>query len=83
MHRYITQILQSNHLCFFRYRHEIVYINNKIILLGGGTSDSVCPMVNIPMYDVKTNKWMNRTSLPDMSVKPGEYNIKPPLYLRR
>ncbi|XP_053677109.1 kelch domain-containing protein 10 homolog [Anopheles nili] len=48
-----------------RYRHELAYDDYKIYVIGGGTSDSVFILTNIPAYDMKANKWEYLATKPD------------------
>uniref|UniRef100_A0A182PZR3 Kelch domain-containing protein 10 n=1 Tax=Anopheles farauti TaxID=69004 RepID=A0A182PZR3_9DIPT len=55
-----------------RYRHELAYDDSRIYVIGGGTSDSVFLLANIPVYDMKTNTWENVATKPDPLVElPG------------
>ncbi|GAB1597989.1 kelch domain-containing protein 10-like isoform X2 [Argonauta hians] len=40
-----------------RYRHETVFIDNKLYLFGGGTNYTVFDLVKIPVLDFETFSW--------------------------
>ncbi|XP_049295093.1 kelch domain-containing protein 10 homolog [Anopheles funestus] len=55
-----------------RYRHELAYDDSKIYVIGGGTSDAVFILSNIPVYDMKANKWEYLLTKPDpLANSPG------------
>lgn len=48
-----------------RYRHEVARVDNKLYIIGGGTGDSAFELMNIPTFDLVTNKWTMLTAKPD------------------
>lgn len=40
-----------------RYRHEVIRVNNKLYIIGGGTSELAFQLMEIPMYDLDKNTW--------------------------
>lgn len=49
----------------FRYRHEIACYENRIFVLGGGTSQRVYSLDVIYVYSIDDNKWFLRKAKPD------------------
>lgn len=55
-----------------RYRHEIVADEQRIYVIGGGTSSTTHPLNNVPAFDLKTGKWQHFWAKRDLSVAmPG------------
>lgn len=55
-----------------RYRHELAYDDSRIYVIGGGTSDAVFILANIPVYDIQANKWEYLLTKPDpLATSPG------------
>lgn len=48
-----------------RYRHELAFDGKRIYVLGGGTAMEAYGFVEIPAYDLKTNRWMTLNTLGD------------------
>lgn len=40
-----------------RYRHEMALYQNKLFVIGGGTSDRAFSLKQVPVFDLKENKW--------------------------
>lgn len=40
-----------------RYRHEVARMDDKLYIIGGGTGEWAFGLMEIPMYDLKTNTW--------------------------
>ena len=53
----------------FRYRHEIAYYENRIFVLGGGTSQRVYSLDVIYVYCIENNKWFLKNAKPDLRCK--------------
>lgn len=62
-----------------RYRHEVVLHNNTIFVLGGGQSIETFTLQKIPCFDLSTNRWHVRRTLPEPDFNSlrhqGEQNI--------
>jgi hypothetical protein len=54
-----------------RYRHEAFFFDGKLHVLGGGTTNTVCPMENVDVFDVASGLW---TPLP---IQPDPVNGQP------
>lgn len=48
-----------------RYRHEVARVGNKLYIIGGGTVDTAFELMNIPMFDLDTNRWTVVNAKPD------------------
>lgn len=48
-----------------RYRHEIAYDDEKIYVIGGGTSDTAFSLASIPTFDIKKSVWTYTVTKPD------------------
>lgn len=48
-----------------RYRHEIAMDERYILILGGGTAETVFDLENLPAYDLKQSQWCRIETLPD------------------
>jgi len=40
-----------------RYRHESFYFNEKLHVLGGGKTNTVCSLENVDVFDIATGLW--------------------------
>ena len=40
-----------------RYRHEIVFHNNVLIVFGGGTNMEAYGLIKLPAYDLQKKDW--------------------------
>lgn len=55
-----------------RYRHELAFDDDKIYIIGGGTSESAFSLSSIPTYDLKRNVWTYTETKPDPNLpRPG------------
>jgi len=52
-----------------RYRHELAFYQNKIIMLGGGTADTVCDFINLPAFDLRRRCWTYIETHPDLKTR--------------
>ncbi|XP_015512966.1 kelch domain-containing protein 10 homolog isoform X1 [Neodiprion virginianus] len=55
-----------------RYRHELAFDGNKIYVLGGGTALEAFGFLEIPAFDLATNKWMTL-----LTQRDSNYNSVP------
>lgn len=51
-----------------RYRHEVVKVENKLHVLGGGTGDWAFELMDIPVFDLDTAKWSRLEAKADTSM---------------
>ncbi|XP_039263633.2 kelch domain-containing protein 10-like [Styela clava] len=54
-----------------RYRHEIALFQDNLIILGGGTSNSVNNLRILHSFNFKTTRWTCRVTKPDTLQNPG------------
>lgn len=55
-----------------RYRHEIAIDDERIYIIGGGTSDSAFSLASIPTYHIRENVWSYTATKPDPNLPlPG------------
>lgn len=55
-----------------RYRHEVACVDNKLYIIGGGTGDWAFELMELPVYDLKTNSWTIQTPKVDDTLKNGQ-----------
>jgi hypothetical protein len=60
----------------FRYRHEAFMLNNKLVVIGGGNGDIVCPLDKVEVFDFHTGHWSSQATFPD----PQHGKLKMSLY---
>ncbi|KAK3601733.1 hypothetical protein CHS0354_016095 [Potamilus streckersoni] len=49
-----------------RYRHEVVYLDGKLYVFGGGTGVDAYSLKKIPAFDVDTHIWEKIVTVPDI-----------------
>ena len=54
---YKKYLTAKSHLLFPRYRHELALWQNKLYVLGGGTSFSADRFEDLPTFDISQKKW--------------------------
>ncbi|CAH0406378.1 unnamed protein product [Chilo suppressalis] len=52
-----------------RYRHEVVRVDNKLYIIGGGTGEWAFELMELPMYDLETKTWNILTPKADDTIK--------------
>lgn len=50
-------IFIQNYDFLSRYRHESFYFNEKLHVLGGGKTNTVCSLENVDVFDIATGLW--------------------------
>lgn len=55
-----------------RYRHEVARVDNKLYIIGGGTGEWAFELMELPMYDLKSNTWSILTPKADDTTKESQ-----------
>ena len=55
-----------------RYRHELALFDDKIYVFGGGNTSNVCALINLPVFDLKSNTWIKVRTRSEASTFPSK-----------